>query len=245
MCRLLGFVSNEEHTITEIAGKDFAKFSELSTKHGDGWGVASIDNHSHTNLVVEPTRAKDSAKFAEITSNLKSDGALLHLRWATQGLQVNEGNSHPFTFGDISFMHNGDIKPAASLDPFVDPELKSAMRGDTDSERYFYSIISASKKTNLIDGTISTVRKIKENLTYSSINAMMLTPEKYVVICEHNVDRIPQGEGVDYYDLYYRKDSKGILVTSTGWNQEGWTLIPNHNIAVIDRKSLEVELIKI
>ena len=245
MCRLLGFVSNDEHTISEIAGANFETFSALSAKHGDGWGVASIDNHSHTNLIVEPTRAKESAKFAEVTSSLKSDGALLHLRWATQGLQVNEGNSHPFTFGDISFMHNGDIKPAASLDPFVDPELKSAMRGDTDSERYFYSIISASKKSNLIEGALEAVRKIKEKLFYSSINAMLLTPDKYIVISEHNNDRIPEGEGPDYYELYYRKDEKGILVSSTGWDQSGWTLIPNHSMAVIDRKSLTVEVISL
>jgi len=242
MCRLLGFVSKDEHTISEIAGSDFKTFSALSAKHGDGWGVASVDNHSHTKLVVEPTRAKDSAKFAEVTSSLKSDGALLHLRWATQGLEVNEGNSHPFTFGEISFMHNGDIKPATSLDPFIDPELKSAMRGNTDSEKYFYNIISASKKSNLIEGTLSAVRNIKKNLSYSSINAMMLTPDKYIVICEHNNDRIPAGEPGDYYELFYRKDEKGILVTSTGWNQDGWTLIPNHSMAVIDRKSLAVEV---
>ena len=245
MCRLLGFVSSEEHTIEEIAGSNFNTFSALSAKHGDGWGVAAIDNHKNTKLVVEPTRAKDSEKFAEVTKNLKSDGALLHLRWATQGLEINEGNSHPFTFGDISFMHNGDIRPAASLDPYIDSELKSAMRGDTDSEKYFYTIVSASKKSNLIEGTLAAVRNIRKNLSYSSINAMMLTPEKYIVVCEHNVDRIPEGEGPDYYDLYYRKDAKGILVTSTGWNQEGWALIPNHNIAVIDRKSLRVELLSI
>ena len=245
MCRLLGIVSSEEHTIAEIAGSDFANFSALSEKHGDGWGISAVDNHSHTQLVVEPTRAKDSAKFAEVTNNLKSDGALLHLRWATQGLAVNDGNSHPFTFGDISFMHNGDIKPATSLDPYVDPELKSAMRGNTDSERYFYSIISASKKSDLLKGTIAAVRNIKENLFYSSINAMMLTPDKYIIVCEHNNDRIPAGEGPNYYDLYYRKDAKGILVASTGWNQDGWVLIPNHSIAVIDRKSLSVEILPI
>jgi predicted glutamine amidotransferase len=245
MCRLLGFVSSEEHTIAEIAGKDFINFSALSAKHGDGWGVATVDNQMHTQLVVEPTRAKDSAKFAEVTSNLKSDGALLHLRWATQGLAINNGNSHPFTYDEVSFMHNGDIRPADSLDPFVDPELKTAMRGNTDSEKYFYSIISAAKKSNLLDGTLKAVKKIKEKLTYSSINAMLLTPDKYIVVCEHNDERIPAGEGSDYYDLYYRKDAKGILVTSTGWNQEGWTLIPNHSIAVIDRKTLMVEVLPI
>lgn len=242
MCRLLGYVSKDEHTIEEMAGGDFKTFSDLSAKHGDGWGVAAVDNQNKNTLIVEPSRAKDSAKFSEVTKNLMSDGVLLHLRWATQGLEINEGNSHPFKFGDISFMHNGDIKPASSLDPYVDTELRGAMRGNTDSERYFFSIISAIKKSNLIDGTLAAVKRIKANLTYSSINAMILTPEKYIVICEYNKDRIPPGEGPEYYDLYFRKDNKGILVTSTGWNQTGWTQIPNHSIAIIDRKNLSIEI---
>ena len=63
MCRLLGYVSNSEHTIEDMAGADFANFAELSTKHGDGWGVAAVDNKNHSRLIVEPTRAKDSKRF--------------------------------------------------------------------------------------------------------------------------------------------------------------------------------------
>ena len=242
MCRLLGFVSNQEHTISEIAGQDFGSFISLSVKHCDGWGVSSVDEHQRTNLIVEPTRALDSKKFEEVTSTLKTDGALLHLRWATLGLEVNEGNSHPFTFGDISFIHNGSINPPSSLDPFISEELKVAMRGDTDSEKYFYAIVSEINKSSLIDGTLSAVRKIREKLDYSSINAMILTREKYLVISEHKVDRIPKGEGPEYYDLYYRKDLKGVLVSSTGWNQNGWSLIPNHSLAIIDRNKLTIDI---
>ena len=239
----MGYVSSNEQTITEIAGKDFSQFSALSAKHGDGWGIASIDNQNQTNLIVEPTRAKDSAKFTEITESLKSDGALLHLRWATLGLGVNEGNTHPFAYKDISFIHNGGIMPPTSLDPYIATHLKSHMRGDTDSEKYFFNIVTEIEKSNLIDGVLSAVRNIKNNLTYSSINAMLLTPDKYVVICEHNNSRIPEGEGPDYYELYYRKDEKGILVSSTGWNQSGWTQIENHSVAIIDRKNFSIEII--
>ena len=241
----MGYVSNAEHTVSEMAGSDFAQFSALSAKHGDGWGIASIDNSNQTHLIVEPSRAKDSEKFAEITKSLKSDGALLHLRWATLGLGINEGNTHPFSYKDISFIHNGGVMPPSSLDPFVASEFKSQMRGDTDSEKYFFNIVTQTEKLGLIDGVLTAVRNIKNNLTYSSINAMLLTPEKYVVVCEHNNEKIPEGEGSDYYELYYRKDEMGILVSSTGWNQTGWTLIPNHSVVVIDRKNFTIELISL
>jgi hypothetical protein len=33
------------------------------------------------------------------------------------------------------------------------------------------------------------------------------------------------------------------LVASTGWNQPGWTVLPNHFMLVIDRDSFAVEVV--
>lgn len=244
MCRLMGYVANDATTISEIAGPDFVEFTALSAKHGDGWGISS--NSSGTTkpeLLVEPGRAKESSKYSEAVSTIASNAALLHLRWATLGLSVTEGNTHPFTFGDISFIHNGGIKPPKSLDNGIDPKYLAQLRGDTDSERYFYYLLSKIDKSDLKSGVIDGVREISANLDYSSINAMMMTPEYLVVICEHNNDRIPDDEGTDYYELYYRKDERGILIASTGWNQNGWTNLPNHHVLFVDRKTQKVEVV--
>jgi len=41
MCRLLGWATRVPTTLDELLGADdLAAFTELSTKHGDGWGAA-------------------------------------------------------------------------------------------------------------------------------------------------------------------------------------------------------------
>ena len=118
----MGFVSADKQTLVEAAGKEFAEFAALSARHGDGWGIATCNVEAHPELLVEPTRASVSKAFDQASHNLKSSGALLHLRWATGGLAINEGNTHPFTYCDYSFTHNGALLPPESIDPFIDPK---------------------------------------------------------------------------------------------------------------------------
>ena len=243
MCRLMGYVANDATTLSQIAGPEFVEFTALSAKHGDGWGIASDSHAASPDLLVEPTRAKESATYSKAVSSITSNAALLHLRWATLGLPVTEGNTHPFVSGNISFIHNGGIKPPTSLDSGIDPEYLTQLRGDTDSESYFYYLLTHINKSNLKDGVVSGVRAICNGLEYSSINAMMMTPEFLVIICEHNNNKIPEDEGPDYYELFYRKDERGVLIASTGWTQEGWQNLPNHHVMFVDRKTHNVEVI--
>ena len=245
MCRLMGYVSPREISIQEIAGASFQEFSDLSKKHRDGWGIATSSTGKPSNLIVETFPARDSSQYSHLTKEVLSDGALLHLRWATSGLAVVEGNTHPFEYGDISFIHNGGITPLDSMDQFIDPHLFESMRGNTDSEKYFYLLITQIRKLGLIKGISAGVKLITENCNYSSINAMILTPDFYVVINEHKYENRPKGEAEDYYDLFYRKDENGILVASSGWNQKNWTTIENHQILLIERKLLSLEALSI
>ena len=239
----MGYVSSEEKSLEEITGPSFAEFAALSSKHCDGWGIASEDKHTSTiQLAVEPSQADHSERFKELATELKSDGALLHLRWATSGLSVKEGNTHPFIYGKYSFIHNGGVVPADSLDPYVNPELLTLARGETDSEKYFYLIITEIEKHGEVAGILSALNIIKTNLYSSSLNAMILTPDTLYVVSEFIQERRPKGEPDDYYDLFYRKDENGFLVASSGWDQIGWTPIRNHQLLAVDRKSFEIKV---
>lgn len=242
MCRLMGYVCDRDTTLAEITGPRFEDFAALSSKHCDGWGVVGVESGlDSARVVIEPSQASKSEIFKEVTHGSKSNGALLHLRWATSGLAVKDGNTHPFTHGDLSFIHNGGITPTTAMDSFIDPDLFSQMRGETDSERYFATIITEVRKLGLVDGIIAAVRLIREQCSFSSLNAMILTPYQMIVVNEHNLNRVPAGEPSDYYDLYFRKDSQGVLVASNGWDQSGWQLIENHRALVIDRTTFEIE----
>ena len=131
--------------------------------------------------------------------------------------------------------------PATAMDSMIDADLMEQMRGETDSERYFGVVVTQIRKLGLVDGIVSAVRQIRSTCTFSSLNAMILTPHQMIIVNEHNVDRVPAGEPADYYDLYFRKDEKGVLVASTGWEQRGWSLISNHRALVIDRATFAIE----
>ena len=243
MCRLMGFVSMQEQTLVEAAGEEFAEFAALSARHGDGWGIASCNEQEHPQLLLEPTRAKESKAFDQASHNLKTNGALLHLRWATGSLAVNEGNTHPFAYRDYSFMHNGALTPPDAIDSFIDPKFAPSKRGETDSESYFYLIVTEIEKYGIENGILSAIKIIQSNADYSSINCMFLTPTEFFVVNEHHDEKIPKGEPSDYYDLFYRNDGKEVLVASSGWTQTGWEELPNHSLMKVDRATLSIEVI--
>ena len=242
MCRLLGFVSADEKTLVEATGLGFAEFAALSARHGDGWGIATCNAGEHPTLLTEPTRAKESSAFDLASHNLKSNGALLHLRWATGDLAVNNGNTHPFAHGDYSFIHNGAIFPFDAVNSFIDPKFLGLRRGQTDSESYFYLIVTEIEKLGVEEGIRAAIQIIRENATYSSINAMFLTPTEMYVVNEHHNEKIPASERSDYYDLFYREDGREVLVASSGWTQNGWKEIPNHSMMKIDRHTLTIKI---
>ena len=238
----MGFVSVQEQTLVEAAGEEFAEFAALSARHGDGWGIAACNEQEHPQLLIEPTRAKESKAFDQAAHNLKTNGALLHLRWATGNLAINEGNTHPFTYRDYSFMHNGALIPPESIDSFIEPKFAALKRGQTDSESYFYLIVTEIEKYGIENGILSAIKIIQANADYSSINCMFLTPTEFFVVNEHHDEKIPKGEPSDYYDLFYRNDGKEVLVASSGWTQTGWEELPNHSLMKVDRATLSIEI---
>ena len=242
MCRLMAFVSTDEKSFAEAAGPQFKEFADLSARHGHGWGIASCNMQEHPSLLVEPTRAKDSETFAKASHDLKSNGALLHLRWATGQLAVKDGNTHPFTYNDFSFIHNGALLPTDAINHLVEPKFAALRRGETDSESYFYVVMASVEKHGVEAGLLAAIRMLRSEYKYSSINAMLLTPTELYVVNEHNADMRPDDEPANYYDLFYRNDGNEILVASSGWDQTGWTEIPNHSVMRVDRKSLEVSI---
>ena len=45
-----------------------------------------------------------------------------------------------------------------------------------------------------------------------------------------------------YLDLRYRVTPEAVVVASTGWPQDGWDLLPNRHLLVVDRTTLHREI---
>lgn len=241
MCRLLGYVSDSDTDFSSVVGKDFQDFVNLSSIHCDGWGITDKNGE----VFKEPVAATNSPDFMDVIKKTKTDGSLLHLRWATSGLPINKENAHPFHFGKYSFTHNGSINPPTALDEFIAPRYLKEAVGNTDSERYFLLVVQKIEELGLVPGIKAAVKIIKEHTSYSSINAMLLSPTKMIVISEHDNAKRPDFGGEDYYDLHYREDEHAIVVASSGWPQDGWHNIPNHSMLVIDRHDRSFETAKL
>jgi predicted glutamine amidotransferase len=190
-----------------------------------------------------PETASTSAGFSRALANTSTDGGLLHLRWATKGLPVSENNTHPFTYKDYSFIHNGAIYPETAMDHLIDPKFFEYIAGNTDSEKYFYLLLTEIEKHGMAKGISSTVGLIKENADYSSINAMIMNEDTFVVVSEFQPAKKPDWAPDDYYEIKYRADSEGVLVASSGWNQPGWKSLDNHHSLVVDRSTFQTQVI--
>lgn len=246
MCRLMGYVSKEKSHFAEIAGPSFSEFVQLSAIHCDGWGIATVDSGSAVATLDKAAEtACTSDQFDTALAASETDGGLLHLRWATQGLPVSENNAHPFTFKDFSFIHNGAIYPADGLDHEIDDKYLHLKKGNTDSESYFYLLLTEIDISGIVQGAKSAISVIKDKTDYSSINAMLMNEDVLLVICEHDPLRKPDFGGADYYTLKYRQTTEGVVIASSGWEQDGWIILPNHHMMVVDRKTFKIEVLTI
>ena len=246
MCRLLGYISPTATTFNDVVGSNFNEFVNLANDHGDGWGISTTQNHK-ASLYKEPFAATKSSRFEDEIAKHKSNAALLHLRWATEGMPVNEVNTHPFTYQDTTFIHNGSISPFDCLDRLIDKKYLDLAKGTTDSERYFLYLLTQIEKHGFVEGVKEGLSYIKNNCTFSSINMLIINDTTFMAACIFYQDKIPERfkNDADYYHLKYTKQNGQIVVASSGWNQDGWQEIGNGSVLIVDRVGQKEKLEKI
>jgi len=254
MCRLLGYCSRDPASVTELIGEDGVEaFTALSRWHADGWGMAAQDG-GRLQVAKSPHRASEDPDYQRLAKERLGDTGLVHLRWATPGLPVDERNSHPFTCDGFALAHNGAIHPQDRLPRLLPPAWERRLTGSTDSERYFLRILSGLGRRggDVLAAVAGTVRHITGQYTPSSLNAILLTPAALYAIAWHDPRRIPHEairarhspeDPATYFDLAYQVTPEAVVVASTGWPQEGWMVIPNGSALEITRGTLATRVV--
>ena len=250
MCRLLGYVTRTPVALAELLGEeDLFEFTELSCKHGDGWGTAWATD-TGVEVVKAPDAARMSSAFDRHVHEHAGDLGIVHLRWATMGLEVAPENTHPFTDGTVAFAHNGSIKSSSSLDALIPADLQRLRMGSTDSERYFLAVLGEVMSENqlypngrgaLAASLAATVEKIAASHAFTSLNAMIATPHELIAVCCYDPVAEEKEEEPDYYHLGYRVTPGAVIVGSSGWGTE-WSSLENGQILVVQRDTLDVSV---
>jgi len=234
MCRLLAFTSLERKSFYDVVGSDFEKFVALSAEHKDGWGIG------HEGEVIKDINpAKESSLLADTGKNLETAGALFHLRLASKGITINIDNNHPFTHGTTTFMHNGTIRPPETAAQFISEKYKGLVTGTTDSERFFYAMLSQVDELGLVEGVRNIVNQIRAIADYSALNIMVQTPDTLIAVCEFNDTNKSEWSGPDHYELRFSPREDDFLIASTGWGNTDWQHLDNHQMLVVDRSTLK------
>jgi predicted glutamine amidotransferase len=254
MCRLLGYCSRADASVVELIGEPgLDAFTSLSRWHGDGWGMAAQDG-AELQVAKSPRRAADDPDYQRLAKERLGDTGLVHLRWATPGLAVQDRNSHPFTRDGFALAHNGAIHPQSRLPELLPPDWERQLTGSTDSERYFLHIMSGleTRGGDVVAAVADTVRRIRASYLPNSLNAILLAPDALYAISWHDPERIPyasireRGSPEDpagYFNLAYQATPDAVVVASTGWPQEGWNVIPNGSVLRLDRGTLGTSVV--
>ena len=237
MCRLLAFTSLERKSFYDVVGSDFDKFVALSAEHKDGWGIGYEGE-----VIKDIKPAQESELLTQTGQNLETSGALFHLRLASKGIVVNIDNNHPFTHGSTTFMHNGTIHPSDTAEQFINEKYKALITGTTDSERFFYALLSQIDDLGLVEGARKTVNLIRAIADYSALNIMVQTPDTLIAICEFNEENKSEWSGPDHYELRFTQRGEDFLIASTGWGNTDWQHLDNHQMLVVNRSTLEYSI---
>ena len=155
-----------------------------SRRHPHGWGIGWYDaSGARVRRSVLAAHADDA--FAAVAEEATSRVVVAHVRDASVGA-VADRNTHPFAHGRWLLAHNGTVarfgrsaEVRARVEAEISPELRAALRGDTDSERclmLFLSRLRARARPGAATDLESVRRALHE--TVSTVVALSDVPSE-------------------------------------------------------------------
>lgn len=252
MCRLLSWRTPHPVCPEDLLGADRDSLVHLSRIHCDGWGIATAEPPDALYIERGAAAAHTDLAFARDMRSRAAQAGMVHLRWATDGLAVSLGNTHPFaatsSLGPVAFVHNGMLPGSSELLPDIDADIVNSFRGDTDSERYFGIFMSELRRENGdIASAMQRTAKRLSDIAYTSLNAMILTPHTLAVACLFKPENRPLDEEENYFDLTWSENQGTISAWSMGVrpHAEHEQPLPNGTLLVVDIPTGAIDLVSI
>jgi len=167
MCRLLGLVANKPVDI-EFSLQRFKKFAK---NNPDGWGIGWYENNS-PRVFKQGISAEDKkSQLPNLSKEVISKIIIAHVRKGTKA-SPSEKNSHPFQYKNWIFAHNGSVD-RDYLNSLLRNEYGNELKGETDSEVYFYWILQCVEESkDVIEGIKKAIDKVTSK-SYSGLNFLL------------------------------------------------------------------------
>ena len=148
MCRLFGSRTRQPGRVSHELFHGANALRVQSREHPDGWGLGWYENGA-PRVVRSLTPAHGDQEFEKLSHYVSAQTVLAHVRKASVG-RVAQENTHPFQRGTWLFAHNGTVpewdKVRRPLEALIDPSLREALHGETDSERCFLLFLSRLRR---------------------------------------------------------------------------------------------------
>ncbi len=197
-------------------------FITRGPKHSDGWGIAFLEKNNFIikkslNPIYEETKTKD-------IKNIKTKIAMLHTRFKSIGENKLENNA-PFQNGEYIFCHNGTIRKKINFD-----KKKYTNHGDTDSERFFLSILSKD---------LPIEKAIKD-----SFNELPLKPNSNIIISNKNKTYVYSSSRTlqKYFRMKMGRLNEGLIISSEIIPQLNikWEEVPFDKVIEVNHHTLTI-----
>ena len=271
MCRLYGFVANEPTKVdcslvfSQNALMQQSRMDHVGKDHTDGWGIAIYQNGRPV-IEKQATAAHDDHLFSLTAEKSWAQTVIAHVRRATVG-PVSIQNTHPFVFEQWTFAHNGTVtgfdELKAELEQETDPRLQALRVGTTDSEQYFYWLLTQIERAGLADSPgfgqqiDRTTRFLSETVAELDRRCREVAPDRTprlnflltdgqaMLACRWNrtlymIERngIYDCEICGIPHIHHHETIKhpAVAIASEPVTHEPWQEVPNHSVAAVFRE---------
>lgn len=228
----------------------------------DGYGMRWVDLHTgdlKEARHLQPAHLHDGFNDAVDAMSHSARVGVLHLREKIVGAAPTLlENTHPFTFGNWSWTHNGSLEHfsehRAELLAEISPELHQRFVGTTDSEHAFYLFLtklqsvstnwneaSASESAKAIELTLETLARITGHHDFPSAMNFIAFSKSVVLATRYNRQLVAaeisgDGKAVPLRGLQAGdRTLGGVMVASEPYQRSlGWTEVPERAILALD-----------
>ena len=179
MCRWLAYCGPSIHLdtllfkpVNSLIEQSLRARESVSPTNGDGFGIGWYADRPEPGRYRDLLPAWNDENLRSICQQIRSPLFFAHVR-ASTGTASSRANCHPFHHGDWLFMHNGHIgdfeRIRRDLAMLIDPSLYPCLQGTTDSEAFFYLMLTNGLEDDPATALARSVGQVLDVMTAAGV----------------------------------------------------------------------------